>query len=55
MLLEQNHDQYNELHLNREVKEQVLTGVRGHYKQIQITKNLEQKKGTNNYIMQPPV
>ena len=45
VLLEQNHDQYNEVKHDRDVKEQGLRGVRNEYKQMQLQQNLEKKKG----------
>jgi len=45
VLLEENHDKYNQLNHHRSVKEQNLLGVRDEYKNIQIQQNNEKKKG----------
>ena len=50
MLLEQNHDSYNKLSHGRSVKEQLLASVRNEYKQLQITQNIEKKKGMTQVL-----
>lgn len=51
MLLEQNHDQYNDVKHVRDVKEQGLLGVRNEYKTTQLQQNLEKKKGGWRFVI----